>query len=669
MQRLKTGLPRWCAIVFPIVLIGFAVFWFGIREGKGLFSFWRPAAPPNVFIIMVDTLRPDYLGTYGFEGDISPNLDAFAAESVKFTNAFSHSPWTRPSVATLFTSLYPQTHLQSTNERGVHSKLPDDVTTLAESLKTAGYETAAFAAQSWVDPRLGLAQGFDHFEQHVGFFQERTFSGIPLVLGMENWLRGLWGEAAPSSELDATIVSALGRFANPRLLVWGVPDNAEALCEANAGGATVFVHARRNEASDTLRKRGCTVVSLEYTVSQKEAFRLLDKPSSLTLDLPAEVLDEKFDVIVVSALRPGEMGPSRMKPIFMSAQLSSDDSHVFVGNYERTVEATYADRFLFPKFGRPGLVGKQPLTAHFSRTPSTLASSKPSDAVGPLFMYFHFIDVHGSYRCNEEDFRAVAKSPTLGSERRITPAEKNLRPVYLGAAIDWWDAEMSLDLRNWKTCYAAGTRRFDRLFGRLVERLEALGIYENSVTIVIADHGEEFLEQGRWHHGSALNSQQLRIPMLIRLPRREHAGLVVDRMTGLVDVMPTVLSLAGVELSAQGGLEGSDLSRTWSGAEPPEPGSVFATGIDGKGALSTIGLFEEDYAAVWNYPDGHLSLFKPAEGGAQHERVRNRKLARKFKAKLTKKMKGLASKGTVSAETTTLDEETVDDLKSLGYLQ
>ncbi len=66
---------------------------------------------PNVIIVLVDALRADRLGTYGFdERPTSPNLDAFAGSSVVFERAISQDGWTVPSVASLFTGVYPRTH-------------------------------------------------------------------------------------------------------------------------------------------------------------------------------------------------------------------------------------------------------------------------------------------------------------------------------------------------------------------------------------------------------------------------------------------------------------------------------------------------------------------------------------------------------------------------------
>ena len=70
----------------------------------------RASPPPNVVVIVVDTLRADHLKTYGYETETAPFLSALARESVVFSAAQSTSAWTAPATASLFTSLYPFQH-------------------------------------------------------------------------------------------------------------------------------------------------------------------------------------------------------------------------------------------------------------------------------------------------------------------------------------------------------------------------------------------------------------------------------------------------------------------------------------------------------------------------------------------------------------------------------
>jgi arylsulfatase A-like enzyme len=114
---------------------------------------------PNILLYVIDTLRADHLGVYGYSRPVSPNIDAFAAEATVFEDAVAQSSWTRASMASIFTGLWPLQH--STNRRG--DVLPPEALTLAELLNAAGYETVAFAKNQNIFPTFGFSQGFEHF--------------------------------------------------------------------------------------------------------------------------------------------------------------------------------------------------------------------------------------------------------------------------------------------------------------------------------------------------------------------------------------------------------------------------------------------------------------------------------------------------------------------------
>jgi arylsulfatase len=118
-----------------------------------------PAAPP-IILIMVDTLRADYLSCYGYTGRRTPHIDRLASDGIRFERAFAQASWTRPSVATILTSLYPSSH------GAVHKGdiLPDSVETVAEVLQAQGYRTLALANNANVSEIFNFQQGFDTFE-------------------------------------------------------------------------------------------------------------------------------------------------------------------------------------------------------------------------------------------------------------------------------------------------------------------------------------------------------------------------------------------------------------------------------------------------------------------------------------------------------------------------
>ena len=117
--------------------------------------------PLNVLIVVLDTLRPDHLGLDGYERSTSPHLDAFAEKAFVFRSAQSAAPWTTPSLTSLLTSLYPDVHgVRTYPDPG---RLAEGVTTLAEVLSDAGYETAAFTEGFYAAAAFGMDQGFDSF--------------------------------------------------------------------------------------------------------------------------------------------------------------------------------------------------------------------------------------------------------------------------------------------------------------------------------------------------------------------------------------------------------------------------------------------------------------------------------------------------------------------------
>lgn len=115
-----------------------------------------PAGMPHVVLVMNDTHRPDYTGTYGGPADLTPNLDRLAADAVVYEKAFAQASWTRPSVATILTGRYPSSHTATLKG----SVLPDEVTTLAEAMLAGGYETIGIATNYNLTPFFKFDQGF-----------------------------------------------------------------------------------------------------------------------------------------------------------------------------------------------------------------------------------------------------------------------------------------------------------------------------------------------------------------------------------------------------------------------------------------------------------------------------------------------------------------------------
>ena len=115
---------------------------------------------PNIVLIVIDALRSDKLGCYGFNKNTSPEIDKIAEMSIVFKDVYSQCSWTRPSIGSLITSLYPRS-LGIFKEK--FDTLDDKFITLAEILKDNGYFTMGFTANPNINSVFNFDQGFDFY--------------------------------------------------------------------------------------------------------------------------------------------------------------------------------------------------------------------------------------------------------------------------------------------------------------------------------------------------------------------------------------------------------------------------------------------------------------------------------------------------------------------------
>lgn len=173
--------PKRIRILTVLVILALAA---GV--GAGVYQATRPKPdpppPPNIVILMVDTLRADHLGVYGYQRNTSPFLDEFARENVQFNRAYTTAPWTKPAVASLFTSLRPGVHLAQRGQREnlfdghgnmrigadiTIDALGDNLETMAERFQSMGYNTYGWTANMQVQGFIGFDQGFDIYRDKL----------------------------------------------------------------------------------------------------------------------------------------------------------------------------------------------------------------------------------------------------------------------------------------------------------------------------------------------------------------------------------------------------------------------------------------------------------------------------------------------------------------------
>ncbi|MGA1864293.1 MAG: tetratricopeptide repeat protein [bacterium] len=118
----------------------------------------------SLLLITIDTLRADHLGCYGYKEIETPTIDQLASEGVLFSNAFTPVPITLPSHVSIMTGVYPIQHGVRNNGDYI---LRQDALTLAEVMKSNGYQTAACVGAFVLDSLFGLDQGFDLYDDFL----------------------------------------------------------------------------------------------------------------------------------------------------------------------------------------------------------------------------------------------------------------------------------------------------------------------------------------------------------------------------------------------------------------------------------------------------------------------------------------------------------------------
>ena len=136
----------------------------------------RGEAPSTIVLVTIDTLRADRVSFAGYGLPTTPFLDSLAKDGIVFSRGYAPSAWTPPSMASLFTSVYPTSH--GVTSGGIKDGaaylqpvLGEDFVTLAEMIREAGYVTIGIPANRHLGDTLGFQQGFDHYYGNADFLK------------------------------------------------------------------------------------------------------------------------------------------------------------------------------------------------------------------------------------------------------------------------------------------------------------------------------------------------------------------------------------------------------------------------------------------------------------------------------------------------------------------
>ncbi|MCJ7822686.1 MAG: sulfatase-like hydrolase/transferase, partial [Armatimonadetes bacterium] len=185
----------------------------------------------------------------------------------------------------------------------------------------------------------------------------------------------------------------------------------------------------------------------------------------------------------------------------------------------------------------------------------------------PVFMFVHTLEPHEPYTPREGSSRVFDR----GFEGRYDGSPASMERIdVLRPDLSEADVEHLVDL------YDAEIRDADQGFAEFVAAIKSAGRYEDSVVVLLSDHGEAFAEHDTFGHGWDLNRETMRVPLVIKFPGGQHAGTRVTERVSLVDIVPTVLGEADLEVDLSYELPGRDLSRAMADPASGSSRRVYA---------------------------------------------------------------------------------------------
>jgi arylsulfatase A-like enzyme len=272
-----------------------------------------------------------------------------------------------------------------------------------------------------------------------------------------------------------------------------------------------------------------------------------------------------------------------------------------------------------------------------------------------FFAYLHHIDVHWPYRTPPpfSGMYSDVKSPVDFNQAAYMP---DTVEALRSGKLHTLDPRILAAMSN---AYDEGIRYVDDSLGKVFDELKRRGLYDNTLIIVTADHGEEFLEHGLLGHGESLYDEVIRVPLIVKFPcPGPHCGTRrIDSQVELVDIGPTILQAAGL----------------------PRPEAMVGRSLaqpltEGRSAFSewdqSVSLRTPQWKLIYDHERDSAELYDLAADPAE---VRDRSESdRELNAILMARVLDFTTthQSVVAADSSTVeaDERMLENLRALGYV-
>ncbi len=384
---------------------------------------------------------------------------------------------------------------------------------------------------------------------------------------------------------------------------------------ATAAVATLLIRQWRQVADEVARRPSIIIVSLDTLRADHLPFYGYDRPTTRLLDA---FVGESVSFVearcqstgtltshlsLITSLYPPQFRITRNdgvngnqscttlrlpETVLTLAEVLREHGYVTAGFTDGILVSDYYgfaqgfDAFRVKRTSFRGLSSTLPSVAHFLAQRQAVASASSGGVDGgrrgaaatpatrPLFLFVHTYDVHEPYDAAHPFARAFSK-------RTFAEVAEDLgyRPVpsLLNERLDFLGADEAKEVED---LYDNGILATDDQLAGLFGILQAYDLYDDSIIVILSDHGEEFLEHGNFNHGPTVYEELVRVPLFIRLPQGRYGGVLIEAPVALLDVGPTVLDLAGFPIPPE--FEGESLVSLIAGGRVGEPNGRAAVG-------------------------------------------------------------------------------------------
>lgn len=240
------------------------------------------------------------------------------------------------------------------------------------------------------------------------------------------------------------------------------------------------------------------------------------------------------------------------------------------GGYDTAFFAAHGD-WLVPKYGFDR--GFETFESQYVKAPQInrwVTDWLATEHADPFFLFVHYYDVHSDFSAEgplpyntSEEFQGTFTSGYAGEFDGCNPDGSVCASAYLQKLTDDRQQLPPADRDYIEGLYDEGILYADKMVGELLDHLRETGLYDRSIIVITADHGEAFQEYGDFLHGS-IQEPVLRVPLWIRYPSSKKTGEVAG-LAESVDLGPTLLEAVGIDVPER--MQGESLMSLVEGGE------------------------------------------------------------------------------------------------------